>query len=195
MKKSIAMLIALAITFTAVPAQAEAMDETLGMNKRLNNVSAEKLILKDPMIAGLMSASLPGLGQVYTGNRGRGFLFFVGTIGAFGATAAFAHPADLDIADYDRVEYGGNGDGLMSVAELDNWEEGKFQDDAFEDLSTGRKVGAITSAATGLGLYIWNIIDARRGTREYNKGVVQRRVDLGMTMNENQTGLALNVHF
>ena len=170
MKKAVTTILALTLTLTAVPAHAGGMDETLGTDRRVTGVPAEKLIFKDPMIAGLMSASLPGLGQVYTGNRGRGLMFFLGTVGAFGATAAFAHPADLDLVDYDRVEYGGNGDGLMSVTELDNWEEGEFQDDAFGDLSTGRKIGAITSAATGLGLYIWNIIDARRGTRDYTRG-------------------------
>ena len=94
-----------------------------------------------------------------------------------------------------HVQYGGNGDGTMSAAELQSWEDGEFQDDAFGDLATGRKVGAITTAVTGVGLYIWNIIDARSSARSHNRQVMQRRFDLGMTTSENQTGLALNMHF
>ena len=184
---------ALILTLIAGSVNAGTLDQTLGMDRQ--QVNPEHLILKDPMIAGLMSASLPGLGQIYAGERKKGLLFLLGTIGAFGGTVAFADPAILDLIDYDRAQYGGNGDGLMSTVELQNWEDGEFQDDAFEDLSTGRKVGAITTAATGLGLYIWNIIDARSSARSHNRQVMQRRFDLGMTASENQTGLALNLHF
>jgi TM2 domain-containing membrane protein YozV len=184
---------ALTLTLIAGSVNAGTLDQTLGTNRQ--QVNPEHLILKDPMIAGLMSASLPGLGQIYAGERKKGFTFLFGTIGAFAGTAAFAYPANLDLIDYDRAQYGGNGDGFMSTAELQNWEDEEFQDEAFEDLSTGRKVGAITTAATGLGLYIWNIIDARSSARSYNREVMQRRFDLGMTASENQTGLALNLHF
>ena len=192
MRRLITVIVGLSMSVVSIPASAGTLDETLGTGHR---VDAEKLILKDPMFAGLMSASLPGLGQVYTGERKKGLLFFIGTIGALGATYGFAHPAVLDLVDYDRVEYGGNADGLMSVVELENWEDDKFQDDAFSDLSTSRKVGAITSASVGLSLYIWNIIDARRSSRAHNEQVVQRRIDLGMTASETQTGLALNYRF
>lgn len=184
---------ALILTLIAGSVSAGTLDQTLGTDRQ--QVNPEELILKDPMIAGLMSASLPGLGQIYAGERTKGLLFLVGTIGAFGGTVAFADPANLDLIDYDNVKYGGNGDGMMSAAELQNWEDGDFQDDAFGDLSTGRKVGAITTAVTGVGLYIWNIIDARSSARSHNRKVMQRRFDLGMTASENQTGLALNMHF
>lgn len=183
------------LTLAAGPATAEDLNSVLGVDQRIQTLNAEELILKDPMIAGLMSAAVPGLGQIYSGKKGRGLAFFVATVGALGATAAFAEPADLDLMDYDRIEYGGNGDGVMSVAELQNWEDGEFQDDAFADLSTGRKVGAVTSGVVGLSLYVWNIIDARRSSRDYNRKVVQRRIDLGLIQTANQTGLALNFNF
>ena len=83
----------------------------------------------------------------------------------------------------------------MSLTELQNWEDREYQDEAFENLSSGRKAGAITSAGIGIGLYIWNIIDARSSSRARNERVIQRRIELGMTANENQTGLALNFRF
>ncbi len=177
------------------PAIGETLDQALGTDRQVGRVRPEQLILKDPMIAGLMSAALPGLGQVYAGRRKRGLFFFIATAGALGVTAAFAEPAVLDLIDYDRVEYGGNGDGLMSVTELQNWDDGEFEDDAFKDLSTGRKVGAITSGAATLGLYIWNIIDARSSSRVHNREVVQRRIDLSTIIDQDTAGITLNLHF
>ncbi|MEE2753202.1 MAG: hypothetical protein VX910_04400 [Candidatus Latescibacterota bacterium] len=195
MKRTYIVILGLIFSLISSPLVAGTLDQTLGSDRRATTFEPEELILKDPMIAGQMSASLPGLGQVYAGRRARGLFFFISTIGAFGATAAFAHPADLHLSDYDSLVYGGNGDGLMSTTELQNWEDGKFQDDAFEGLSTGRKVGTIMSAATGIGLYIWNIVDARSSSRTRNREVIQRRVELGLTASENQTGLALNLNF
>ena len=195
MKRASIGTFGLIFSLISAPAFAGTLEHTLGTDRQLVHVSAEQLILKDPMIAGLMSASLPGLGQVYAGRRARGLFFFVATMGALGATAAFAEPADLDLMDYDRIEYGGNGDGLMSLTELQSWDDGDYEDDAFKDLSTGRKVGAITSGVATLGMYIWNIVDARSSSRARNHEVVQRRIDLGMMADQDKAGLALNLHF
>ena len=178
-------------------AQARTLDETLGLDesKPHQQVRTGDLLLKDPMIAGLMSAAVPGLGQVYAGRRMRGLMFFVGTVGALGATAAFAEPANLELSDYDRVEYDGNGDGLMNAQEIVNWEDDGFQDDAFENLSAGRKAGAITSGVIGLGLYVWNIFDARNAANAHNERAVARRFELGLLQRSDHTGLALNINF
>ena len=195
MNSAIIGLFLLIFTLLSSPAIAGTLEQTLGTDHQSSHVRPDQLILKDPMIAGLMSASLPGLGQVYAGRRARGLFFFFATAGALGATAAFVEPAILDLKDYDRIEYGGNGDGMMSTLELQNWDEEKYADDAVGDLSTGRKVGAITSGVTAVSLYIWNIIDARRSSRARNRKVVERRIDLGLMTGEHQSGLALNLHF
>ena len=186
---------ALILTLAATQGFAAPLEQTLGTDKQVGSVSPESLMLKDPMIAGLMSISMPGLGQFYTGERKKGLIFFIGTGGALGSAAAFAHPADLGLEDYDRFEYGGNGDGMMSTAELQNWEDDEYVVEAFCDLSTGRQIGTIASAGVGLGLYIWNIIDARKSSRAHNREIIQRRINMRMTASENGTGLALNIHF
>jgi hypothetical protein len=94
---------------------------------------------KDPVVAMYLSASLPGLGQIYTGDKKRGFLFMASVIGAFGAAYASYEPALLHLADYDRTVYGGNGDGLISTLEAQNWQERRFEKTAFDSLSSGRK--------------------------------------------------------
>lgn len=190
--------LALAIVLPLGSSHAESLEQTLGMNdatKPFNQIPTSELLFKDPMIASLMSASLPGLGQVYAGQKKRGLLFFIGTVGAFGTAVGLAEPAHLELSDYDRSAYGGNDDGLLGATEIENWEEGEFQDDAFKNLSDGRKAGAITSGVIGLGLYVWNIIDARGAARAHNETARARRIELGFTQGRDHTALALNLNF
>lgn len=190
--------VSFAIILPLTSLQAETLDQTLGLEetvKPFTQVPTSDLIFKDPLIAGLMSASLPGLGQVYAGQKKRGILFFLGTVGAFGTAAGLANPAHLELSDYDRTSYGGNGDGLLGADEIANWEDDEFQDDAFKNLSTGRKTGVITSGVIGLGLYVWNVIDARSAARAHNEAARARRFELGLTQGRDHTGLALNMNF
>ena len=148
---------------------------------------------KDPVAAMYFSAVV--FGQIYTGDYKRGLLFLGSIIGAFGAAYASYEPAQLHLADYDSTAYGGNGDGLLNTAETKNWEDHKFEDDAFDRLSTGRKVGLVTGAAVGAGLYIWNILDARTRAHNHNRQLAQRRVSIGLEAGRDRAGVALGVNF
>jgi len=150
---------------------------------------------KDPVAAMYFSAVVPGFGQIYTGDYKRGLLFLGSIIGAFGAAYASYEPAQLHLADYDSTAFGGNGDGLLNTAETQNWEDHKFQDDAFDRLSTGRKVGLVTGAAVGAGLYIWNILDARTRAHNHNRQLAQRRISIGLQAGRDRAGIALGVNF
>ena len=113
---TLALLVALTLT-SRVQAQAQEQEPEL---------------YKDPLIALYLSATLPGLGQFYTDDKKRGLLFFTSIVGAFGSAYAFYSPADLELADYDKTNFGGNADGLISTTEAQNWEDEKFEDDAFD---------------------------------------------------------------
>ena len=141
------------------------------------------------------SAVVPGFGQIYTGDYKRGLLFLGSIIGAFGAAYASSEPAQLHLADYDSTAFGGNGDGLLNTAETKNWEDHKVEDDAFDRLSTGRKVGLVTGAAVGAGLYIWNILDARTRAHNHNRQLAQRRISIGLQAGRDRAGVALGVNF
>ena len=150
---------------------------------------------KDPVAAMYFSAVVPGFGQIYTGDYKRGLLFLGSIIGAFGVAYASYEPAQLHLADYDSTAFGGNGDGLINTAETKNWEDHKFEDDAFDRLSTGRKVGLVTGAAVGAGLYIWNILDARTRAHNHNRQLAQRRISIGLQAGRDRAGVALGVSF
>lgn len=150
---------------------------------------------KDPLVGMYLSATLPGLGQIYAGHKARGAVFMASIIGAFGAAYASYEPAALHLADYDKTDFGGNGDGLISAGEAKNWDDRKFEDTAFDRLSTGRKAGLITGAAIGAGLYIWNIFDARARAHDHNRDLAQRRVTLGLQASRDGAGIALGLNF
>lgn len=153
------------------------------------------VVPKDPVVAMYLSATLPGLGQVYTGHKTRGVLFMASVLGALGGAYAAYKPADLALADYDTIGYGGNGDGFISTIEAQNWQDRTYQDAAFKRLSDGRKAGVIAGAALGASLYIWNILDARRGAHAYNRELAERRVSVALDAGPQRVGLALGVNF
>lgn len=150
---------------------------------------------KDPVVAMYLSATLPGLGQIYTGKKTRGVLFMASVLGAFGGAYAAYKPADLALADYDAVRYGGNGDGFISTLEAQNWQDRTSQDAAFKRLSDGRKAGVIAGAAVGATLYIWNVLNARHEAHDYNRALSERRVSMALDAGPHRVGLAVGMSF
>jgi hypothetical protein len=189
---ALTLLGALAITSNA-QAQTPAAPAASGQTQLKTPTAIE--LPKDPVAAMYFSAFVPGFGQIYTGDYKRGLLFLGSVIGAFGAAYASYEPAQLHLADYDSIAFGGNGDGLLNTAETKNWEDHKFEDDAFDGLSTGRKVGVVTGAAVGVGLYIWNIFDARTRAHNYNRQLAQRRISIGLQTGRDRAGIVLGVNF
>lgn len=179
----------------ASPARAQASDDPAPAIQTAPRLSESPELRKDAIVAMYFSATLPGLGQIYAGDKTRGLLFLGSILGAFGAAYASYEPARLRLADYDRVAYGGNGDGLLSIAETRNWEDHKFEDTAFDRLSTGRKVGLVTGAAVGAGLYIWNVFDARARVHRHNRLLEERRVSLALQTGRDRAAIAVGVTF
>ena len=190
--KTLALLITLTL---ATQVQAQEAENLAPLRQAEFPTSGKIEFYKDPLVATYLSASMPGLGQFYAGNKKRGLFFLTSIVGAFGSAYAFYKPAELKLADYDKTDFGGNADGLLSVGEAQNWQDNKFEDEAFDKLSTGRKVGAISGVAAGLGLYIWNIIDARSQANNHNQRLAQRRINLGLQAGPDRAGLALNINF
>jgi len=158
-------------------------------------VAGDVELYKDPLVATYLSATMPGLGQFYAGDKKRGLLFFTAVITSFGSAYAFYEPAILELSDYDGVTNGGDGDGFLSATEVRNWEERRFEEDAFDRLSDGRKAGLIISAVVGVGLYVWNVVDAPQRAKERNREVAQRRVGFDLQAGPGQASLALKLRF
>lgn len=178
-----------------VLAQVPVSDESRSAGQTPSRASDRIELPKDPVVATYFSATLPGLGQIYNGDRLRGVLFLTSIVGSSGAAYASYEPARLRLADYDNPLYGGNGDGQLSTGEASNWENRTFEDTAFERLTNGRKAGLITGATVGAVLYVWNVIDAHKGAHEHNRQLAQRRVNVGLQVGQGRTGVAVGVTF
>lgn len=189
---ALALFVALTPTSRA-QAQTAADPAPLGQTQLRISDTAE--LPKDPVIAMYLSATVPGLGQIYTGDKKRGFLFMASIIGAFGAAYASYEPAQLHLADYDQTAFGGNSDGLISTTEAKNWDDRKFEDTALDRLSTGRKVGLATGAAVGVGLYIWNVLDARTRAHGHNRQLAQRSISIGLQAGHDRAGVEVGLNF
>lgn len=195
MKRFISAIILIGSLGLAANVHAQVATETLTTSQTPLRTASAIDLQKDPLVAMYFSATLPGLGQIYTGDKTRGFLFMASVFAAFGAAYASYEPALLHLPDYDKVAYGGNGDGLLSTLEAQNWQDQKFQKTAFDSLSSGRKAGLVTGAVVGTGLYLWNIFDARSRAHEHNREIAQRRVSMGLDAGAHRVGLAVGVNF
>lgn len=170
--------------------------QNLGVSPQAGQQAASQIELyKDPLVAAYLSATIPGLGQFYAGDKKRGLLYFAGIIASFGATYAFYEPAILKLSDYDGVANGGDGDGFLSTTEVQNWENRRFEEDAFDRLSDGRKAGLVLSAVVGAGLYVWNVIDAPKRANDRNRQITQSRVGLDVQAGPDRTSVGLKVRF
>jgi TM2 domain-containing membrane protein YozV len=195
MRYAFTFLALLATITSTANAQAQGPASLAQLRDTELQAAGEIELYKDPLVATYLSATLPGLGQFYAGHKKRGVLFLASIVGAFGSAYAFYEPARLTLADYDDASFGGNGDGLLSTTEVQNWEDHKFEDDALDRLSDGRKAGLLISAAVGLGLYVWNVIDAPKQANAHNRQLVESRVGLDLQAGPDRAGLAFRVRF
>ena len=187
---------AMLVTMGAVShAQAQGPQDLGAQPEAGQQVAGEIELYKDPIVAAYLSATIPGLGQFYSGDRKRGLLFFAAIIASFGSAYAFYEPAILELSDYDGVANGGDGDGFLSTTEVQNWEDRRFEEDAFDRLSDGRKVGLVMSAVVGAGLYIWNVIDAPKRANDRNRQTAQSRVGLDVQAGPDRASVGLKVRF
>ena len=116
---------------------------------------------KTARTAALLSATLPGLGQTYSGRPARGLAFLVGGIGLI-AAAGF----NIDRAVYynDLSDRYSLGEGFYDL-----------HNDSFltaEQMRVRSRTHAQFGAlflASGIGVYIWNIFDAAKTVDEYNE--------------------------
>ncbi|MDP6777656.1 MAG: hypothetical protein QGI83_12920, partial [Candidatus Latescibacteria bacterium] len=123
--KTTTVLLTLAIGLTlASHAHAQDPEGQVPLRRDAFEPGSRIELYKDPLVAAYLSATLPGLGHLYVGKKAHGTLFLATIVGAFGSAYAFYKPSELEITDYDRTVYGGNGDGMLSVAEAQNWEDG-----------------------------------------------------------------------
>ncbi len=109
-------------------------------------VKREIVIPKDPFLASLLSAQMPGVGQMYSGKWLKGCLFLVGTVGCYIIANSYSERATDPLATDETMQ-------------------------KYERLSG-------VFLITGLGLHIFNIIDAHKTAKRHNIEMLEGRSDL-----------------
>ena len=107
----------------------------------------------------LLSATLPGLGQTYSGRPGRGLAFLAAGIGLI---AAGGFHLDRAITYNDRSN-------RFNTGFDDPYSDSFLTVDQGHVKTRGHAQFGVLFLASGIGVYIWNIFDAAETVNEYNK--------------------------
>ena len=115
-------------------------------------------ILKDPLIAGLLSVQFPGLGQIYCQKYLRGLSYLSCEIGCFITAAAIA---GYEVKEYKYIveDIAGNKFELTVNEEITKW----------DTLSGIEKTAVVSLIIGGIGLHIWNVMDAYHLAQRHNQ--------------------------
>ncbi|MBL7994587.1 hypothetical protein JNM05_04375 [bacterium] len=138
-------------------------------------VNAQQKIQKDERLGVILSFSAPGFGQIYAGNTWRGIGIAAAEAICAGVVVGVAgETRKIKVLDVDNNEY--------EVVSTKN-----------KKLSNGEVAAVATAAVAGVGIYIWQLFDARKCVRNHNKA---QGFDVGMTMMDNgRPGASLRLTF
>ena len=137
---------------------------TTGINSPLTIAGLEVMekeglvVPKDPLIAGLLSVQLPGLGQIYCRHYLRGITYLAGEIGCYILAAELVGLETHQYAWTARNEETGEERKLTQEITINKW----------NDLSGLERTGVVSLIIGGIGLHIWNVIDAYHLAQEHN---------------------------
>lgn len=132
---------------------------------------------KDPGTAVLMSAVAPGSGQMYAGRPGKGILFLASEIALFAAAGFHFDRAGYYNAQSDRVR-----------RFYDEYSESWLAyDEGYDKARENTTLGTVF-LLSGLGVHLWNILDAANTARHYNK-----RRSLALDIKPNSQGICLAI--
>lgn len=147
-------------------------------------ISLEKksiFIPKDPLIAGLLSAEFPGLGQIYCRRYLRGVTFVASELGCVILGCAIAG-VETKQYSWTAVNEEGKEKELTKKETISKW----------DDLSGLERAGVVGLFLGGVGLHIWNVIDAYNLAQEHNQKLSWiRDVDLQIGLKDDAPFLKL----
>jgi len=136
---------------------------------------------KDPGTAALLSAIVPGSGQIYAGRPEKGILFLTSEVALFTVAGFYFDRAVYYDAKSDRFDrfYDEYSESLLT------YEEG------YDKAREKRTLGTVF-VLSGLGVHLWNILDAANTAKNYNK---RRSLALDIKSNSQGICLAINKRF
>ena len=139
-----------------------------------SSATAQQKIQKDERLGVILSLSAPGLGQIYAGNTWRGVGIALSEAICAGVVTGIAAERKVIVTDIEGDDY-------------------EVRSTKIKKLSNGEVAAVATAAVAGVGIYIWQIFDARNCVKKHNKA---QGFDVGMTMMDNgRPGVNLSLNF
>lgn len=148
----------------------------------------EFIVPKDPLIAGLLSVQYPGLGQIYCRRYLRGITYFASEIGCFllATTMAGIETKEYSWRAIHKDEETGEVDTLDLTQRETIWK--------WDELSGLERTGVVGLILGGIGLHIWNVIDAYHLAQEHNQRLGWlNNIDVKLGFKDNDLSLELAV--
>ncbi|MBL7959653.1 hypothetical protein JNL27_05370 [bacterium] len=139
-----------------------------------SSTNAQQKIQKDERLGVILSLGAPGFGQIYAGKTWRGIgIVFTEAICA-GVVTGIAAERKVIVTDIEGDDY-------------------EVRTTKIKKLSNGEVAAVASAAVVGVGVYIWQLFDARKCVRNHNKA---QGFDVGMTMMDNgRPGASLRLTF
>ena len=130
--------------------------------------------------ASLLSASMPGLGQAYADNYLKATLFLTAEIGVF-ALASYNIARALHYRSHDTFRSGF----------LDERTNNFLDKDQVRSRMADHSIRGTLFLITGIGLHVWNIVDASNTAKEYNN----RRISVQMQQTNHRMHALIFTHW
>ncbi|KAB2880230.1 hypothetical protein F9K33_06175 [bacterium] len=139
-----------------------------------SSTNAQQKIQKDERLGVILSLGAPGFGQIYAGKTWRGIgIAFTEAICA-GVVTGIAAERKVIVTDIEGDDY-------------------EVRTTKIKKLSNGEVAAVASAAVVGVGVYIWQLFDARKCVRNHNKA---QGFDVGMTMmDKGRPGASLRLTF
>ena len=139
-----------------------------------------------------LSSVLPGFGQMYWGNKGRGWLLFLGTAGSLGATMYFNEEFNTQMEVYNDAR--SNYSRATSVSELNQWQAAS--EVALEDAIAIRDMRSTMLMVAG-GFYAINILDRlfAKSPKKLMKKNTRKEFIESASLRPNGSGATLHIGF
>ncbi len=134
---------------------------------------------RSPRKAALLSAAMPGLGQAYADNYTKATLFLTAELGVF-ALAGYNIARALHYRNHDAFQTGFYDERTDSFLDS-NQVQARMRD---------RSLRGALFLITGIGLHVWNILDASHTVKAYN----HRRISVQMQQTLNGTHALMFTH-
>ena len=155
-------------------------------------VDLSMLPLKDPLLAAILSATMPGLGQIYSRRVLRGVAFLLGTAAPIIVAQVVTHRQRDDLQETFTIQDTAGAEHVISQQPREpDGDPAKL----YSAMSGVERAVLVTGLGLGLGTWIWNVIDAMLVAEDYNRLFLETSLSVAPLPTDTALGLAVTAQW